>query len=283
MTTAIPSDHVRRNLQRNEIIENKEEIRLIWFGDNIDDSLDSLRTQSTLLALNPSALFYTDLIQCIDLIKSIKDEQMFFILSDPFELSIILHIQNLHMVAAIFILSPNNQNLTKLKNQDDRIIDIFADQNLLLESIRTQIRYIEKQTVAFNLFDDKQESIRDVSAESASFLWYQFLTHILKKMPCDEQAKQEMLDKIRDYYQTDHHMLEKIEKFRLTYIPEKAIEWYTDESFLYKQLNKALRTKDIQLLYSFRFFVVDLCAAIEQRTVRMNDGDTLILYRGQQL
>jgi tetratricopeptide (TPR) repeat protein len=276
-------DKRRRNLGRNEIVDSKEEVRLVWFSVNIDDSAESLRIQSILLELNPSALFYTDLNQCIDFIRSINDEQVFLILSDPFQPTSLLHIGNLHMVVAIFILSVDKQNLVKLMDEDDRIIDVFTDEDHLIESIRTKMRLIEKQTVAFNLFDDKQKSMRELSKESASFLWYQLLTHILKQMPHDEQSKQEMLDKIKDYYQTDKNMLKKIEKFRLTYTPEKAIEWYTDEGFLYKQLNRALRTKDIQLLHTFRFFIVDLCGAIERKNLRTKDNDALILYRGQQL
>ena len=92
-----------------------------------------------------------------------------------------------------------------------------------------------------------------------------------------------MVDAFKDYYQMDKNMLDKVEIFRMTYTSEKAIECYTDEGFLYKQLNKALRTKDIESLYIFRFFIIDLCAAIEQKYLKMKDNETLMLYRGQQL
>ncbi|CAF1351791.1 unnamed protein product [Rotaria sordida] len=103
-------------------------------------------------------------------------------------------------------------------------------------------------------------------------------------MPKTNQAKYEMLDYCRDYYRTqdDKNELEKIQKFRMTYTSDKAIEWYTDEGFLYKLLNKALRTEDIDLLYLFRFFIIDLCAQLEQES-KANSTDILTLYRGQKI
>ncbi|CAF4166538.1 unnamed protein product [Adineta steineri] len=92
-----------------------------------------------------------------------------------------------------------------------------------------------------------------------------------------------MLDMCRDYYKNNKQELKKIEEFRNTYTREKAIEWYTDECFLYKLLNKALRTEDIELLFTFRFFIIDLCSAIEQENQLLKNKGTLTLYRGTQI
>ena len=40
-----------------------------------------------------------------------------------------------------------------------------------------------------------------------------------------------------------------------TYSSETAIWWYTRDSFIYRILNKALRTQNIQILISFRFLI----------------------------
>ncbi len=41
----------------------------------------------------------------------------------------------------------------------------------------------EKQTLAFNIFDQKQKSMKHLSKESASFLWHQMLIYVLKQIP----------------------------------------------------------------------------------------------------
>ncbi|CAF0898740.1 unnamed protein product [Adineta steineri] len=102
-------------------------------------------------------------------------------------------------------------------------------------------------------------------------------------MSQDEQSKQQMLDMCRDYYKQNKEELMKIEEFKNTYTRDKAIEWYTDECFLYRLLNKALRTEDIDLLFNFRFFIIDLCSVIEQENQLLKKKGTLTLYRGTQI
>ncbi|CAF2915301.1 unnamed protein product [Rotaria sp. Silwood2] len=103
-------------------------------------------------------------------------------------------------------------------------------------------------------------------------------------MPQTEDSKHEMLNKCSDYYRTNQVELKKIELFRNNYTSDKAIEWYTCDSFIYRLLNKALRTEDIDLLYLFRFYIIDLCSQIEQESKRkVIDTETFTLYRGQQI
>jgi tetratricopeptide (TPR) repeat protein len=164
-----------------------------------------------------------------------------------------------------------------------KIVEIFTDQESLLASIRERMDIVEKQTLAFSLFDQKQKALKDLSKESASFIINQMLIYVLRQMSQDEQSKKEMLSMCCDYYQNNRHELKKIKEFEKTYNRQKAIEWYTDECFLYKLLNKALRTEDIELLYTFRFFIIDLCACIEEDSQHLKDQGILTLYRGTQI
>jgi hypothetical protein len=43
-----------------------------------------------------------------------------------------------------------------------------------------------------------------------------------------------------------------------TYTSETAIRWYSRDSFLFKLLNQALRTENINDILKFRLFVHDL-------------------------
>ncbi|UJR20024.1 hypothetical protein I4U23_023158 [Adineta vaga] len=77
--------------------------------------------------------------------------------------------------------------------------------------------------------------------------------------------------------------LEKIKRFQNSYTSEQAIGWYTEECFLYKLLNRAIRTEDTELLYAFRFFIIDLCAALERESKKLQSDNILTVYRGQQI
>ncbi len=95
----------------------------------------------------------------------------------------------------------------------------------------------------------------------------------------DDKAKNEMLDKCRKYYQGHHRMLLDINNFEKDYYPNKSIEWYTKETFVYKLINKALSTRDIKQLYLFRYFIANLSNQLVEefskiKEIKMN------LYRG---
>ncbi len=283
MTSSNLLNERRQDPLPSEVTDNKENIQLIWLDGNMDNSSDYILTQTMLLELNPAAQFYSNFDRCLDLIKSIKDEQIFLVVSGAFARRLLSRIHHQHTLVAIFIFCANRQHHEPLMHEFNKIVEIFTDQDSLLESIREKMDIVEKQTLAFSLFDQKQKALKDLSKESASFIINQMLVYVLRLMSQDEQSKIEMLRMCRSYYQNNKNELKKIEEFKKSYSHEKAVEWYTDECFLYKLLNKALRTEDIELLYTFRFFIIDLCACIEQDSQNLKDQGILTLYRGTQI
>ncbi|CAF1590320.1 unnamed protein product, partial [Adineta steineri] len=227
--------------------------------------------------------FYSHFDRCLDFIKSIKAEQIFLIVSGAFVQRILLQTHRCRSLIAIFIFCSNHQRYKPLMKEYNKITGIFTKQHDLLEAIKEKMNFVEKQTLSFSLFDQKQKSMKDLSQESASFLLHQMLVYVLKQMSQDEQSKNQMLNMCRDYYNQNKQELKKIEEFQNTYTHDKAIEWYTDECFLYKLLNKALRTEDIELLFTFRFFIIDLCSVIEQENQLLKKQGTLTLYRGTKI
>ncbi|CAF1193842.1 unnamed protein product [Didymodactylos carnosus] len=127
--------------------------------------------------------------------------------------------------------------------------------------------------------------MRDLTKESGSFIWHQLLKEVLQKMPSgDKNAKEEMLEKCRLYYRGNKKELQNIEEFEKSYSVDNAINWYTRDSYVFKLINKALRTEDAQALYTFRFYLVDLRAQLsENHQLILDYHDTLILYRGCKL
>ncbi|CAF4655060.1 unnamed protein product, partial [Rotaria sp. Silwood2] len=170
----------------------------------------------------------------------------------------------MQQINTIFILRTRKENNDQLIQQYPKIIGIFTDIETLIKNIQHNIVLAAKQLAIFNLYNEKQKSTRDLSRESAEFLWFQMLKDVLLKLPQTLHAKEEMLSKCRDYYHQNKRQLENIDKFEQTYAPTKAIEWYTSITFIYKQVNQALRTENIDLLYLFRFYIVDLCNMLRQ-------------------
>lgn len=266
------------NLLPNEITENKENIQLIWF----DDSPCSTNIQSKLFELNPNILFYTDLNRCITLIKSIKDEQILLIVSINLAETILVQIHSYTLLISVFIFSSNNNNNhhhqnMELMNKYKKIIQIYSEYDLLIETIKETINLLEQQIFSFNLFNQTNNYTNDLSKDSTSFLWYQLLIDILRQIPDNQQINENILNKYNNIYKNE------INQFKKDYIKEKSIELFNKNYSIHKLLNKALKTKDIEFIYLFRYFIIDLYDQIQIEKQKFHNKQILKLYYGQKI
>ncbi|CAF1566256.1 unnamed protein product [Adineta ricciae] len=102
-----------------------------------------------------------------------------------------------------------------------------------------------------------------------------------------ERMKQEMITECQCIYHDNAQQLERIEEFDKNYDAQKegkAIHWYTRDSFLYRLINRVLRTGDPDLIYPYRFFINELNDEITNMDRHYcNEVEDLIVYRGQGL
>jgi hypothetical protein len=92
---------------------------------------------------------------------------------------------------------------------------------------------------------------KDLSRESASFLWFMLLVEVLEAMPIatkDERAA--MLDLCTAYYRDNPSYLGHIDEFRRTYTEDTALSWYTRASFVYKYVFSSSK---------FQFYTLFIC------------------------
>ncbi|CAF3199297.1 unnamed protein product, partial [Rotaria socialis] len=148
-----------------------------------------------------------------------------------------------------------------------------------ISSIRTdeKIIFIVSGQLGEKIIPDIYES-----PQSVSFLWFQLLIGILIHLKQDENAKGEMVNACRKQYKGNSCRTEQIEKFSSEYNPNKAIEWYCKDSFVYRLLNRALRTENIDIIYKFRFFITDLHFQLRPLHRQCSNQPTKV-YRSQQM
>ncbi|CAF2844365.1 unnamed protein product, partial [Rotaria sp. Silwood2] len=135
-------------------------------------------------------------------------------------------------------------------------------------------------------FCDQNEYLtKDLSQQTADLLWYQLYHDVLFELTHDEKARQEMIDACRSYYRDNIKELEVIDKFENEYRSEEALQWYLRKSFIYKIISKALRIKDFDQLYTFRYFMKDLteCLDREHQKIVESGKEILFMYRGMKL
>jgi len=123
-----------------------------------------------------------------------------------------------------------------------------------------------------------------LTEEKIAFVWFQVLTEILIQMPQLPTAKEEMLEEWRRACDIGHDDTKLINEFRSDYTPEQAIRWYTRNTFLYRSLNQALRSENIDNIYKFRLFIVDLHRQLtETFQSSVPTEQVLTVYRGQRM
>lgn len=240
--------------------EKYEDIILIWFDEN-----NQIDTKEVLSELHDRVVYHHDPHKCVQDIQSMKNDKIFLVCYDLCSKNILSTVHNLRQIDGIYIFFTRKDKIYDQLNQEySKIIGTFTNSQLLMRNIQENILLAAKQSAIFSLYDKKEKSTRDLSRESAEFLWFQILKDVLLKMPHTSNAKEEMLSRCRDYYRGNKRQLENIDKFERTYDSTKAIEWYTSTTFIFKLVNKALRTENIDLLYLFRFYFVDLCKMLKQ-------------------
>ncbi|CAF1206617.1 unnamed protein product [Didymodactylos carnosus] len=275
---------IATSTQRTPNDENKESIILIWLDPYIGSDDDTQRTVAMLREINDFVVFHTHLDSCIDHVTNVQNERIFLVTSGKCAIDLLPHVEIQSQVDSIFIFCLKPNKYKHLQNEYSKIIGIFNEREELIKSIKDNIDLVEKQIQSFSFYN-QQKSTRDLTSESASFLWFQLFKDLIIQMPPDNHGKRQMIQKCQEYYRGNRKEVATIQEFSDTYRRADAIRWYTRQSFVYKLINKALRTEDIEQLHIFRFFITDLCLSLAQEYKKMREREQGVLrvYRGVKL
>lgn len=140
------------------------------------------------------------------------------------------------------------------------------------------------QSPTCHCFDQRQKSSMNLSTECVSFMWSKILIDSLKDLSNDNDAMNDLLDVLKKTYENDPQTLTQIDDLSSDYKSKDAIYWYTSKGFFHRSLNAALRTEDINALYSFRLPIVDLCEQLNQlHRDYVQTQPSVTVYHGQYM
>ncbi|CAF1174508.1 unnamed protein product [Rotaria magnacalcarata] len=295
-TTAENADVTSEHKFCVNINQSTENIQLLWCDACCadDNSMTTITTdydvqsmKEMFSALSPLARYFGDTDVCIEYIKSTDNNaSIILVVSGSYASTVLSSIHNCRSVSFIFIFCESYEKYASLLTLYNKIINIYTEQEPLRSAITKKIDLLEKQILQFVVFNQRQKSIRDLTEktfESFVFVLHSILLSILRQMIPDEHAKVHLISTCEHYYCNSKHDLKMIEHFRTTFKPEDAIKWYTNNCFLFRLLNKALRTEDVDLLFAFRYYINILCNALESEERKFSSNTTLTVYRGQKI
>ncbi|CAF1025851.1 unnamed protein product [Didymodactylos carnosus] len=79
-----------------------------------------------------------------------------------------------------------------------------------------------------------------------------------------EDCQQKLIDTLKSYYNGNAENMKTINEFEQSYLPSKAIWWYTRDTFFYCLLNKGLRQHDTEMIFLFGFYIRDIYVQLKE-------------------
>ena len=164
-----------------------------------------------------------------------------------------------------------------VSNTGGRVYTYQNEENFndVIQAIQTD-HHTQMNPLGMNIF--QQSSHSPLNSE---FLWFQRILAVLLDSDDRDKAKENFLEAYKRYFDGNRRKEEKIQLFENTYQSCDALQWYTRECFFFEVLNKALRTQDIDVLFSLRFFLQDMYEQLKFEYEKTSHQIDLLAYRGQ--
>ena len=161
----------------------------------------------------------------------------------------------------------------------DKIKNVIVELDELLRQIQADqvSRITVEEPIGINIFaicDNPDQSTTELNGH---FVHSLLLIDVLIRMKSIESDKQQLISLCQREYENNPTQLDLLHEFETEYSADKALWWYTRESFLYKMLNKALRVQNVEVLFLFRFVIADIYQQLKEKQCQ----SPVRVYRGQ--
>ncbi|CAF0815203.1 unnamed protein product [Adineta ricciae] len=234
---------------------------------------------------------------CRQYMEENKSENIILVTVDSLGKIILPTIHDLPQLTAVYIQCADKEKTedwtrcyTKIKNVDtdssSLLQQLYLDEIKSKNTLQNSFRGIDlqDQKSTFSIYNRSEASSTKLNG---NFLWFQLFIEILLKLSFTiSTAKKELIDLFKNTYDNDEIEQRKIREFDNDYVSDKAINWYTKDFCLYRLLNKALRKQDIDLLYTFRFYIADVHQQLQREYKHLKASSTtsvLHVYRSQAI
>ncbi|CAF1019657.1 unnamed protein product [Adineta steineri] len=268
----------RTNMQR------MHNVLLIWLDNNINENnTDCSNTIKELKRVVNNINTFTNGDQCVEFIQTINNNKVCMIVSGSLGKHIVPHVHDMSQVDTIFIFCNNQQWHKQWAKEWPKIKGVFTDITSICEALKQTAQQCEQNAISISFV----ASNKKLDQLDPSFMYSQILKEILLTINFEDKHFKEFVTYCRDVYGDDEHELKNVNQLQTTYKNKVPIWWYTWDAFLYRMLNQALRSMDVDMIVRMGFFISDLHRDIQRLHSEQFDGHqsgtTFTVYRGQGL
>ena len=283
-SSTTPKGARRRGRLDLQMVQN---VLLVWLDNNINENnSDCQNTISQLRRTVNSVNIFTDGQECIEFLEDIADEKACMIISGSLGQQIISRVHDLSQVDSIFIFCGNKKYHEGWAKDWSKIKGVFTEIKPICDALKQAAQQCEQNAISISIMS-ADDALANKSRDQLdpSFMYTQIMKEILLTINFKQQHMDEFIQHCRKALIGNASQLKDVDTLAKTYSQHTPIWWYTLECFLYRMLNRALRTMDADVMIKLGFFISDLHRHITQlHQEQFGDHSStqhLKLYRGQ--
>ena len=261
-------------------------VMIIWFEPTVNVRDDYRQIFGKLKEEYQNVQIFTDLDEYVNTFTEIaSNSKVYLLMPGMWTAKLLHHLKHMpalrSAVQHIFVYSSSPEQYKSLMEKYSMIRTIYRS----IDDVWNEIhQYINQRCEVLRLYD--QRNVRELSGDDAigEFIWFMAFKDALFQLSHDEKGKDELIDVCQRFYANNPSQLMLISEFKFTYRSEDAPKWFSRDAFLYRLVNRALRTQDVEQLYVFRYFIRDLSSYLsnEFREI-VKSKEKFYLYRGAAL
>ncbi|CAF3950376.1 unnamed protein product [Rotaria sp. Silwood2] len=265
------------------------EFDIIWLDGLMTNNLnepDYLNRKTDLGNLIDHLHVFNNTDECLDYFATLDvADKVLFILSRSISKSTLSQFHEQTQIVCVYVYCNDVSEHRERANGYPKVRGVFNRPEELVQKIQQDVQFLRHHFIPANIFpvqDVHQTSFQNVNKEKTTFLWFQLLIDVLVRLPRSEQSKRDLIDECRKCYSNNACEQKKISDFELNYMSNQAIEWYTRDCFLFRLINRAFRTRNLDNIFRFRYFFIDLQKQLfELHQTQLSFNLSQTLCRGQ--
>ncbi|CAF2639135.1 unnamed protein product [Rotaria sp. Silwood2] len=257
-----------------------ENIIVVWLDATVDNTDDAtIKSQVQLRQIARTIRTFSDPEKCIQWVKEVKNEKIFLIVSGRLSENILEKVDPYAQIAVIYIFCLQSSKYEYLIDKYTKLKGAYTDISTICEHLKIDFKQWDNDLNTFqttSLIDMKQ-----LNSEQLQFIQHQLFKEYLLEIEYDKDTIHDLVEYCENLYAENTEELELIKQFESEYEPNDALHWYTKDCFAYHMLNRAIRMKDITILFQMSFFIRDINQQLEEDYSTTKQKSTLTLFRGQ--
>jgi len=261
--------------------DNLETFSIFWLDEQVNDTKDNRNTQLKLREIINHLKTFDDQNECLQRILSLStQDRLVLIVSGRCSRQLVPQIHHLRQVSSIYVYCMDKKANELWVKDFIKIKSVIVELNDLIHVIKQdqQSRIKIEEPLPINIFKNStNKADQSTTGLNGDFIHSLLLIDVLIRMKSIESDKQHLIQLCKKEYENNQKELILVREFEKDYRSDKALWWYTRDSFLYRMLNKALRVQNIDLLFLFRFVICDIYQQLKQ----YQHQSPICVFRGQ--